>query len=85
MDRLVHEAVATLEKFLRNGSVPDRAEVVAHATLAGFVKHWPDHPLANAVREGGLIEKTSRIRDQEPGRWLKQRRIALARLARASA
>jgi hypothetical protein len=59
-------------------AAPDRAQVVAHATLSAWAHHWPSQ-----VDPGtrALLEATQAIRTAEPGRWMVQRRIAIAKLA----
>ena len=57
-----------------------REQIVAYATLAGFAHHWP----SQSTDEIGLIlKKYEWIREAEYGRYLKQRRIAIASLSKA--
>lgn len=74
-------AVAILEAW-RSGdcSSVDRPQVVAHATLGAWISHWPGRA---TLDERDLLARTIAIRAAEPGRWIKQRRIALAKLSRA--
>ena len=81
MKELVHPLVTTLQ-----GARPeswDRPELVAHAVLSGFAHHWPEHPLLSECGIPELLQKTGWLRKAEPGRWIKQRRMGLTKLARA--
>ncbi len=72
-------SIQVLMDFMRSQTVVDRKEVVAHATLSAWVAHWPQEALA---LERDLLAKTQTIQTQEASRWLKQRRIALAKLSK---
>ena len=69
-----------LQRYCAARSEIDREEVVAHATLSALVHHWPSHA-DETVRL--LLEETWEIRSAEKSRWITQRRIAIARLAKA--
>lgn len=70
------------KKTAGNNLSVDRPEIVAHALLSGLCHHWPSRA-NDAQRE--LIQSTLDIRAAENSRWLTQRRIAIAKLARAFA
>jgi hypothetical protein len=77
----VKRAVAVLEAWRSGGCASvDRPEVVAHATLGAWISHWPGR---STSVERDLLAQTVAIRAAEPGRWIKQRRIALTKLSRA--
>ena len=76
---VIHKEV--LERFLErisNASI-DRAEVVAHATVSAFVHHWPSRS-ESALQT--LLEQTHIIKETERSRWMTQRRLAVAKLAK---
>lgn len=78
------QALAILEEFLaRNSSEKrahvDRPEIVAHATLSAWVHHWPSR-VKPGVAE--VLAATPEIRALENSRWMTQRRIAIAKIAR---
>jgi hypothetical protein len=79
-------AKRVLERFLaesRDGTpTVEREQVQAHALLSGWRDHWPSQIDANTQE---LLASTQRIRLTEPGRWMTQRRIAIAKLAKAQA
>ncbi|MDR3608288.1 MAG: hypothetical protein P4M08_13035 [Oligoflexia bacterium] len=81
----LENAMRTLGEFhalAQVGARPaiDRPQVVAHATLSGFAHHWPSRVDAALL---ALLEATSVIKEVESSRWIVQRRIAVAKLARA--
>jgi hypothetical protein len=80
MEEFVHSLLKSLAKA-KPGHV-DREEVVAHSTLTGLAQHWPDHPLLQELAILETLQTTQFIREAEPGRWIKQRRIGLAKLAK---
>ena len=55
-----------------------REMVVAYATLAAWSQHWPSRVTADVT---DALTQYSWIRIAEPDRYIKQRRIAIARLA----
>jgi hypothetical protein len=57
----------------------DRPEVVAHALLSALTHHWPTFS-DDGTRE--LLNRTLEIKEIEHSRWITQRRIAIAKLAR---
>lgn len=84
MGSQIHLCVEILRRFLahRREGLPapvDRDLVVAHATLSALLHHWPSVAKADWR---SLLDGTAAIRAQEGSRWLTQRRIAVARLAR---
>ncbi len=77
----VKRAVAILEAWRSGGcSSVDRPQVVAHAMLGAWISHWPGRATRD---ERDLLAQTIAIRAAEPGRWIKQRRIALTKLSRS--
>jgi hypothetical protein len=55
-----------------------RELVVAYATLAAFAHHWPSRASAHVK---ALLIEFFWVREREPDRFLKQRRIAVAKLS----
>jgi len=78
LEILAH-AREVLNRFITRKGEVDRPEVVAHATLSAWIHHWP---ASASVSDHLLIQATRQIRVAEESRWLKQRRIAIAKLAR---
>lgn len=84
MQEQIETALHCLRRFQAQadlGQSPpvDRAEVVAHATLSAWAHHWPKQA-SPAVLE--LLATSVRIKNAERSRWMVQRRIAIAKLAR---
>lgn len=74
---LVEDSCAVLSGF----TGPEKASrelVMAYATLAGFIGHWPSQ--ATSLHKA-LLQKFRWVRDAEEDRYLKQRRIAIERLS----
>ena len=87
MSSPIESAKQVLERFLADksggGRPPiDREQVVAHALLSGWNDHWPSDVDAR-TRE--LLSSTEEIKAAERSRWMTQRRIAVAKLARERA
>lgn len=76
---LITESLEQLEKFVVSPQPVDRADIVAHATLSAFMHHWPTQGRDEWIQ---LLQQTHTIRETEKSRWLTQRRIALAKLAK---
>lgn len=74
----VQEAVQVLAANI-SFEGPSREQVVAYATLAGFAHHWPSQ--AND-EINSILKKCEWIKEAEYGRYLKQRRIAIAELSK---
>ncbi len=55
----------------------DRDTVVAHATLAAWVHHYPSRVMPEIV---DYISRFSWIREAESSRWIRQRRVALVHI-----
>ena len=84
MREQIETAVTILSRFLLLSStdkVIDREQIVAHATLAAFTHHWPS---LTTQSDRTLLIATGEIKAVEHSRWLTQRRIALAKLARVT-
>jgi hypothetical protein len=60
-------------------SAVSRELVMAYAVLCAWVQHWPSQATPAAQ---SLIQSCMWIRAAEPDRYIKQRRIALAQLAK---
>lgn len=85
MDAQIEMSVRILREFLEAEErdlhpVIERDQVVSHATLSGLVHHWPSKATPELL---DLLGKTERIKAVERSRWAVQRRIAIAKLARA--
>lgn len=75
----VHQSGLTLERFAVDASSPvDRPQILAYALLSAWVAHWPSRASAEQRQ---LLVQTRAIREREPDRFHKQRRLALTRLA----
>lgn len=57
---------------------PTREVIVAYARLAAFASHWPNQVGSDVLT---LLNTHARVRELELDRYLKQRRIQLAKLA----
>lgn len=57
----------------------EREELVAYATLEAYCSHFPEQ---SSSEDRDLLAKWKQVPKQEYSRFLKQRRIALAKLAR---
>ena len=73
-------SIQILKDYLKNKPEIDRIHVVAHATLSAWTSHWP---MQCSPLETRLINDSIQIKEVEMSRWLKQRRMALSKLARA--
>ncbi len=85
MGSQIDASIEILRSFLAlklKGANPqvDRPEIVAHAVLSGLAHHWPEKV---SDQERALLEQTLEIKLVERSRWMTQRRIAIAKLARA--
>jgi hypothetical protein len=84
MSSQIESAKQVLERFLsekaQGTACVDREQVVAHAFLSGLSAHWPSRS-GSEMRE--LLSSTQEIKFAERSRWMTQRRIAIAKLARA--
>lgn len=79
----VHTAAVRLEAFAdeyaRNLHViVERQEVCDYALVCAWVDHWPSRA---PTRYRHLLHRTRVIGEREPDRFIKQRRIYIARLA----
>lgn len=84
MDAEIQTSCEALGVFLnlKNQGLPcavDRKEVVAHATLSALAHHWPSRTPPEIAP---LLACTSEIKIIERSRWMTQRRIAIAKLAK---
>ncbi len=79
--RNARQILVRFEEAQRAHATPaiDRPEVVAHALLSALTHHWPSSS-DQATRE--LLDRTLKIKEVERSRWITQRRIAIAKLAK---
>jgi len=76
---MLPESIQTACRTLNSTSVGElsREALVAFSSLSAFHHHFPSR-CTDEISD--LIEKFSYLREREPSRYLKQRRIALARI-----
>lgn len=60
------------------GDAPTREVIVAYARLAALASHWPDRVGTDILN---VLQAHAQVREVELDRYLKQRRIQLAKLA----
>lgn len=80
---LVEEAIRTLQAaegrdVQKKSHAVSRESLVAFSVLCAFQSHWPS---SSTPEISGLIERFQWIKALEPDRFIKQRRIAIGRLA----
>lgn len=79
----VQKSAERLESFFKQieaGSLPtvERLEVCDYALVSAWVDHWPSRAPVEYRR---LLQNCRIIHETEPDRFIKQRRIFIARLA----
>lgn len=76
---LMNEALQVLLGASAQSRTASRELIVAYATVAAWVQHWPSRATRSLHQ---LVEEFVWVRETERDRYIKQRRVALARLAR---